>query len=130
MPKDFNKPNNPNEIPENTISETKDIKIISQSKKTQQIDAKIYAEKETELFINLAFFPAWQIYIDGKKSEYSYFNRGLLVKIPRGEHAINIKFAQTPIEKLGNILSLAGVFVLIIGIIISQRKHIYEQKIA
>jgi len=122
MPVNFYKPKNFDEIPSSVISETKDIKIVSESKKTKKVDTKIIALKETEVLANLAYFPAWKVYVDGVKKEYSYSDRGLLIKIPQGEHDVRLEFVQTPIEKLGNLLSIAGILILIIGIIIFQRQ--------
>jgi hypothetical protein len=47
--------------------------------------------------------------------------------LPAGNHSVAIQFIQTPIEKLGNIISLTGVIAVYIGII-TLRKDIRHGK--
>jgi uncharacterized membrane protein len=127
MPRGFYKPKNPNEIPSNKISAFQDIKILSLAEKTQEIDLEILARDKSYFIINMAYFPSWKVFIDNKMVKFQHDTKGLLVNVPEGRHNVTLKFIQTPIEKAGNILSIAGVLVLILGIIYC-RKQIYERK--
>lgn len=122
MPQDFQKPKNPNEIPVNALSpEDSKIKISDIQKKTQTINAVINSDSETNIDINLAYFPAWKAYINGKRREYQVTGKGLSMVVPKGKHELKLVFEETRVEKIGNIISLSGLFVLIIGIILSAK---------
>lgn len=121
MPKGFHKPRSFNEVPKRKISEQENIQFLSYSEKTQAIRADVDAKEQTELLVNIAYFPGWHVYIDNKQQEFKYFKKGLLVTIPKGKHSLAITFTQTPIEMLSNALSLTGVFILLAGIILSRK---------
>jgi len=128
LPKGFYKPKNFNEVPGTKLAgNDKKIVVLTLQEKTQQIHAEVLAEKQQEILVHHAYFPAWHVFIDNKQVWFNHFNKGLLVTIPQGRHTLDIRFIQTPIEKLGNVLSLTGVFVLILGIIYA-RKQMYEHK--
>lgn len=127
MPKDFFRPKNYDEIPR-TKFEQRDVEIISVNEKTQLIQAEVKVKETTDVFVNHAYFPAWHVFIDQKQEWFKYSNRGLIISIPEGRHTVDIKFVQTPIEKFANILSIAGIFILFLGIIIFQRKETMHAK--
>jgi hypothetical protein len=126
MPPAFIKPINPAQVPQNKISPKTGVIIDSLEEKTQRIEANITTKTKTDILIYHAYFPGWHVYIDGKQEYFKYFNRGLIVTIPEGTHNLVVKFSQTPIEKIANIVSLTGVFILFLGIIVTlrrQKKH-------
>lgn len=129
MPKGFNKPKSVNDIPHDRIAFTMEqpsAQLIVA--RTQSIHVYAVLPKKTNVQVNVAYFPAWHFFIDGKP--VNYINRGgtLSAFIPGGAHAFDIAFIQTPMEKIGDILSLCGVCLLILGIIMVQRKTRYEFK--
>lgn len=121
MPKGFQKPVSIKDVPKQKLTENKNIKVISYSEKTTIIKAEIEAVKQTEVLLSVAYFPGWHVYIDNKQQEFKYFKKGLLVNVPQGKHTLEIIYTQTPIEMLGNALSLTGVIVLLAGIILSRK---------
>jgi hypothetical protein len=72
--------------------------------------------------INLAYFPAWNIYINGEKTEFKNDRRGLVLYLPQGKNIVEARFIETPIEKLADFLSLLGIFLIFLGIIKSYEK--------
>jgi len=68
------------------------------------------------------------ILIIPKYRTYKIFNRGLKVAIPKGEHVLSVKFIQTPIEKFADLLTLAGVIIVFIGIITSGKEIVNAKK--
>jgi hypothetical protein len=125
----IHKPNNFNEIPQSKIAtDNKLITITKLSEKTQDIHAIVTVKQNTTMTLHLNYFPTWHIFIDGKIVEFKYFNKGLLVNIPQGTHLLEVKFIQTPIEKLANALSLSGVLVLILGIIMNRKEFKHAKK--
>ena len=124
MPGGFALPLYSGAVPANKIVKNKDVIVTSIAEKTQIASFVVNAKKSTDLFINLAYFPGWHVYVDNNQITFKYSGDGLIVPIPKGQHRVDIKFTQTPIEKLGNAISLTGVIILLAGII-SHRKKIY-----
>jgi hypothetical protein len=129
MPKDFLRPVMPSMVPREKIVTNKDVTISDLTDKTNYISFTAGALRNTEVNVNLAYFPGWHVYIDGKQQWFGYSKKDLVLQIPAGEHKVDIKFTQTPIEKVGNSLSAAGVLLLIIGIINTIKKNKYGSKI-
>ncbi|HVF69971.1 MAG TPA: hypothetical protein VNA13_05420, partial [Xanthomonadales bacterium] len=128
MPKGFFKPLRSIDVPKRKFELTdKNLKISSIDEKTQQIRATVIAPEKTTIYVNVAYFPGWHVFVDNKQVWFKYSGQGLLIDIPKGRHTLDIKFTQTPIEMTGNSISIAGVIVLLAGII-SHRNKIYDQK--
>lgn len=64
--------------------------------------------KEPIVFrLNTYNFPGWSAYVDGNKSTINDQNDLKLIRlnIPSGQHDIRFKFEDTPVRKVGNIIS-------------------------
>jgi hypothetical protein len=123
MPPGFQKPMASREVPQKKVAATKDITILSSYEKTKVIHAEVDAKEKKDMLVNLAYFPGWHVYVDHKQDWFKHFGKGILVTVPKGKHTIDIVFLQTPIEQLGNALSIAGVFILLAGIISSRKER-------
>ncbi len=103
----------------------KDGVIDSEKQKTQDIQATIFVQKTySPVEILLAHFPAWHIFVDGKSTIYQETHRGYTVKVGQGRHIVEAKFEQTAVEKTGNVLSIIGFGIVVVGIIYATRKGI------
>lgn len=122
LPKNFHIPQSIAQIPSRTFVMPQGsgtvIKIID---KTQTKKVQIIANRKSNLHINIAYFPAWHIYINNKESTFSVVNNGMNVTIPAGSYPVSAEFHQTFIEKLGNSISLLGILLLIADIILKRR---------
>ncbi len=117
LPKNFSKPKTKNEVPNNKLTATNNKTTITmQENRTQQFSAIISSPVTTKLFINLAWFPAWHIYINNSEAKFIQRDNGLELTIPKGEHIATAKFIQTPIETIANILTLIGSFAIVVFI--------------
>lgn len=129
MPPTFRKPKRQSDVPtEKIVLPENNGRIISLQTKTQEIQATIKTPQQTKAVINIAYFPGWHFYLNNQEVSYEVFNKGIRVTIPKGEHSLTAKFEQTPIEKIGNGISLTGVIALLLGIIITQRKDLLHAK--
>ena len=79
--------------------------------------AKLILSEDSLVRVNVAYFPAWKMFIDNNESSYIIKDDGLYVNLLGGEHLITARFVQTPIEKISNMLSLVGLLGIIIVII-------------
>lgn len=117
MPKDFAKPENPSEIVKEKITSPNDVQIKKISDKTQELSAEITASEQSGILIQTAYFPSWNVFVNGEKSGFKVLNKGIEVPLASGNYLFELVFIQTPVEKIGNIMSVAGVILLILGII-------------
>ncbi|HVZ67428.1 MAG TPA: 6-pyruvoyl-tetrahydropterin synthase-related protein [Patescibacteria group bacterium] len=66
---------------------------------------------------NTLFFPGWKVYIDGVEYQNVEFqdphNRGLMTfKVPNGEHKVDIKFENTKLRTISNVISLVSIAIV------------------
>ena len=118
MPQHFAIPKNASEVPKQIVSPVRNITTVTIHKqKTGMISADITGKQNGLVLLNLAYFPAWHVTIDGKDAGFEKTNRGLLVQVPQGRHTLTARFRQTPVEMIADALSLSGVALIIAGII-------------
>ena len=100
-----------------------EIKTLSQKAQYQKYEVKTFSPNV--LHFNTAFFPAWHLYINGEEKVYTVRNNGLDFLLPKeGTYMVELRFSQTPLERVANTISLIGVFVLTLGII---KRRTYEK---
>lgn len=108
-----------NQAPITPISNTS-VRIITN--KSQEIIAEINSDEKSNIKLNIAEFPAWTLSVDGLTQTFNKTGNGLLLTVDKGRHLVTASYKETPIEKLGNIVTLIGVLGLILGIIKGQIK--------
>ncbi|HSW77148.1 MAG TPA: hypothetical protein VLG50_08885 [Candidatus Saccharimonadales bacterium] len=66
--------------------------------------------------LNTIYYPGWNAFIDGKQIPISYSNpKGLMqINVPTGNHRIDLNFSETSERLISDIISLVGLFVVII----------------
>ena len=122
MPKGFAKPERKEDLIESKITSVESIpNIIIQTDTTTELVAIVESGRPVDLLVNIAYFPSWHVYIDDDEVTYEARDDGLLVKMPEGEHTLAAVFEETDVEKLANWLSLAGIGVILLGIIVAWK---------
>lgn len=119
MPKWFNQNRNMKLKPGNMfdLSGTGSIREISW--KTQQHVYQVNAVQDTEILERTAYFPGWEVTVDGQPVEINYqredFPGAISFKVSKGNHLIETRFTEnTPARRLGDTASLAGLGLLIL----------------
>lgn len=126
MPKDFSKPNSPNEIVKEEFSVLEgSVTVNSLMHKTQEINAVVFMSELSVVRINIAYFPFWEVFVDGRKVAFEVSNLGIIVSLPSGYHILVAKINQTGIERAANTLSTVGAGIVLIGIIYSRKRLIW-----
>lgn len=83
------------------------------------------------------YYPGWYAYINGKRANIEYNNQyGLIeVPVPAGKNMVAIKFEDTPLRKISNLVSLLSLIILgilfgniIYGFVSSMFKRISRGK--
>lgn len=115
LPSNFRIITSASDIPSETIT-GENIVIREVSNKTGRYEGYVSASSSGTLHANIAYFPAWKAYINGKETTITPTRDGFTVVYPKGESHLLIIFKQTGVEMIGNIFSLLGL-IIIIGII-------------
>lgn len=121
MPPQFKKPKNQSEVPQRMV------RLINGSAKlrvdkTQYKEITLAIPSGQVVQINQAFFPGWIVRIDGKDTAYQQTPTGISVLVPAGNHVMTLEYHQTTFEVIGDLLSITGILILVIGIIYSQKR--------
>jgi len=127
MPPRFFRPPHVNDIPSKPleISNGKGDINVTQDK-TTNVQAKITMQDNGKIKINRAYFPAWNLFVDYQKVPVVNIPSGMQFPLSMGKHIVSLKFVQTPIEKLGDFLSLTGVIAVLAGIITKRKIFRHE----
>lgn len=97
-----------NEIPKKSfVTPDSGLNIIEQINKPHY--KKYKAEGSGGLLqVNTYYYPGWRAYIDGKEVEINPLGKHYLISfpIPYGEHFVEVKFTNTNIVRVANLISL------------------------
>ena len=103
----------------------KGVMIVSVKKDLpQEKTFDVYALTKGVLRINTFAFPGWQVYINGRKASYTSNNKLVLidVKVPFGKNTVRAVFEDTPVRKLGNMISIVSIIVICLIAVAAVRK--------
>jgi len=94
--------------------------IISLKRTTTLHEYQIIAGNESRILENTLYFPGWNVYVDGIKTDIQFQDpdfRGLMTfMVPQGKHSIRIQFENTKVRSFSNMISITTA-ISIIGII-------------
>ncbi|MDO8657715.1 MAG: YfhO family protein [Candidatus Levybacteria bacterium] len=75
----------------------------------------IFLKESAEAVVNTAYFPGWEVFVDGKKIKIGYNNDGLITfPILQGKHSILVTFQDIGVRNLAKIVSSISLLWLII----------------
>ncbi len=80
----------------------------------------VSAKINSEVAVNTSYFPGWTINIDNKKREINNSNGLISFLVPAGHHLIKLKFGDTAIRTISNLISLftiSSILILFIKIL-------------
>jgi hypothetical protein len=117
LPQGFIVPQTYYQIPDVSSLRTSELNVIIVERKTNYIKLNLEVFKPNNYVLPLAYFPAWNAELDGKKVEITQNNRGSVIYFPEGKHTLELRFVETTTERIANLISLAGILVIIVGII-------------
>jgi uncharacterized membrane protein YfhO len=123
MPKNFQRPNNIDDVANFANLNTPDVTISNVNLTPQVVMLNVQTAKAQNIIIPIAYFPAWQGYVDGGKIAIANNQGRIAISLSKGQHQLKLEFKQTKIESLGDFLSLAGILALFAGIIQLKKKY-------
>jgi uncharacterized membrane protein YfhO len=106
MPGNFVKPQTEAEISRGILNGVKGETLLD---KTDVKEFYFTSAEPGDISVNIAYFPAWKVYIDGKSTGVNNNHGRVAFHLPGGSHKVLFRFEQTGIEKLAGILSLIGI---------------------
>lgn len=93
------------------------IELISKDTIDRKYKLKVESER-VRVLENTLYFPNWTVYINGNKTKIEFQDeayRGLITYyVPKGNHEVEVKFEDTKLRWVANIISIA--FVVGIGV--------------
>ncbi len=116
---------------------TKLYQIIS-GKAEVVVDKNKFNEKELTIKattpiifqLNVYYFPGWRSFLDGKKISINDNNEFKLqtLLVPKGKHKLIFRFEDTPIRRLGNLISLGSFFLIVLTLFRKRKVSIQIDK--
>ena len=123
MPVGFQKPEKISDLNNSLITNANNIAQVTYlTRKTGLITGSITAFSDANYRLNIAYFPAWKLFVDNKQVNLIKDPKGMIVKLTKGTHEFKLQFVQTPIERIANFLTLCG-FGALVAVIIYLRQH-------
>jgi len=110
-------PNYPT-VSENTI-------VSYYNKKSNRVYITTFTKSEGKIIVPLVYFPNWQLYIDGQKSDFKINqDLGLIeFNLTSGNHSILLKLNNTTIRIVANLISFISFVLILIIYVKSKRKN-------
>jgi hypothetical protein len=86
---------------------------------------QIHTPQEFVATIRTLYWPGWQVYLDGQPADFSITeNTGLIqTTIPAGQHMLTLQLESTPLRTIGQWLTIASFFMLVIIIVLGVFKR-------
>lgn len=122
MPKQFAKPKKITELPV-SLFESPNAAFSNISKTTNEISADYISTDKYTVHINIAYYPAWRVYINGNEEKLINDNRGMNFNLSKGEGNVLLSYHQTIPAIIGNSISIGSFLVLFVGIIKLRQKN-------
>jgi uncharacterized membrane protein YfhO len=121
----FSTPNSIKDLPKTSASllnTSGNLTILT--KKTNYIKGVYDIQSDGVLHLNLAYFPAWKTYVNGKDEVAIKTPKGINVSLLKGKGIFEAKFVSTGVETIGNILTVLAFVAVLFGTILkSYRKY-------
>ena len=117
LPRDFPVPASQEEVAWQKVMVLSGQAQISQTVfKAHDYRFQVDAQTDSQVLVNLAYFPGWKVWIDDQPTEPQFANGKVLFNLPASQYQVKFHFANTPVRRVANLVSLAsGLFLIIIG---------------
>lgn len=90
---------------------TGDMTVIIVKEVYLEYQYEIDAADTGEVRLNILYYPGWEAYVDNMHQTINYQLDGTIrMVIPKGRHKVDMRFKETPIRILANIISVSSFF--------------------
>lgn len=129
LPKEFVIPIKENEISDGSIKTNKGVNVKILFHKSNEMVIE-FENKNKDLQVNFPItnFPGWKMFVNGKEERITVQTKFNLISgnFGKGKYFVQVKFVNTPVRSIGNLISLIGLVSLICLIV--KRFQIYGRK--
>ncbi len=98
--------------------------IIARQEHNSWRQYELDAQTELRMIDHTFYFPGWKVYVDKTETEVQFQDmnyRGVITyRVPPGKHTVLVRFGNTKIRLLSNVVSIVSIFIF--GILIFWRK--------
>lgn len=114
LPEKFEIPENENNIPNQVLPEIQGMRTKVLGEHNIEKTYLLEVPEKTNIILNMAYFPGWNVYVDGNEEKINNSDGKIEFNISGGSpHIISIRFSDTYVRKIGNTISLLTVFLLV-----------------
>lgn len=113
LPPDIPKPKSAEEIIKLPIPESTVYQFKQAINKETYKKFEIMSQKQHDIILQHAHFPGWRYWVNGKEQYIRLDNSRAIVRIPEGFSTIEMRFIDTPVRFIGNIISVLSVLLLV-----------------
>jgi hypothetical protein len=120
LPLDFITPVSVEMVARTAITETAAVKVLSKTEKTTLKEFDLSVSSNHLLITNVAFFPGWQVFIDGKRQNIISRDGKIAAYLSYGNHSLILIFNNTLIRIMANAISIFSLFLLLYVSLLSR----------
>ena len=95
------------------LADAKGSSITSDVFKPQYYTFTTVVPRDTAAVVQIAYFPGWDVFIDGSQALVTYPNGVINFSIPKGRHIVAVRFTDTIVRRVGAFISLSAFIVLL-----------------
>lgn len=112
LPNDLQRPLSDKDIVWEGLSQSNRLTLTVKQDLTTKKEYTVNALDSENIITNIAYFPGWLAFIDGKEIPIRSKSGRVAMDIPAGSHALLFRFSDTPVRIFSNIISLLSLFLL------------------
>jgi len=101
--------------------------LASLALKPAQYTLRIDGSTETILQAHVSYYPGWIVLVDGVKKAVEEQNGLIRFSVPAGSHTVVLRFSETPLRLVSDMVSLLSLFWLL-GSAILEREYAYRHR--
>lgn len=106
--------------------------ILDKTVKNSSRQYTVLAKTPLQLVDYTFYFPGWNVYIDGKKTNIEFQDpkfRGVITyRVPEGKHVINILFENTRMRIIGYVVSVVSCILFFLFLVIQSKYKFFKNK--
>lgn len=114
LPKDFPMPTSRNDVAwEKLAILSGQAQLSHLNLKPHQYNFSLSVQTPTEILVNIAYFPGWKVWANQKEITPAIVDGKIRLSFTPGDYAVVLKFTNTPVRTLANLISLVSFLVLL-----------------
>ena len=109
LPQDFPIPQTKKETAQEKIQIPDGIILESDDISPQRVSLKFKANLAGKIRFSIAYFPGWNIVLDGNKVLPEIQEGLITLSVPQGNHQMTVLFENTPVRTISNLITILAI---------------------